>query len=265
MHSLKSNNESGGYDQSPTGLLNDYEAKAYLADKSYYVDAARNRPCDSYDADGNNGIGSGINDKNGVAHDNYSTDYDDGASLNGDNNKDYLVKNSSGIVNGDRFNAQHHRDLRRKLSKDDTNVDIENNKVFYKMYKNNCGDAGTLPPNKFDYLNSFDGIRARSISDMQQNDEQHAANASDSDYRINVTDDMVNRRSASSDDNGANINVSYASSDDLNQANTSEHGDKTLSGSDDDGGGKFCLFFPFLCKKNLIVLSDFFLTFHDIY
>lgn len=231
--------EPNAYDQSPTNLINDYEQKAYLADnKSYYVDA-RGRPCDAYGADGNNGImAGGASDKSSAAHDNYAADYDDAGSSNGDSNKDYLVSSSSGSVNGDRFGATH-RSLRRKHGKDDGPVDMDNNKVFYKMYKNNCGEAATIPPTKFDYMNTFDGIRARSIGDMQTDDQHSGNNASDNDYRINVTDDMTNRCSASSDDNGANINVNYASSDDLNQTNTSEHDDKNMSGSDDDGGGKY--------------------------
>lgn len=239
MQHLKSGtSESSAYDQSPTNLINDYEQKSYLADnKSYYVDA-RGRPCDAYGVDGNNGISSGASDKNGATHENYSADYDDAGSLNGDSNKEYLVSSSSGSVNGDRFNASH-RNLRRKHGKDDGSVDMDNNKVFYKMYKNNCGEAATIPPTKFDYMNSFDGIRARSLGDMQNDDQQSGNNASENDYRINVTDDMSNRCSASSDDNGANINVNYASSDDLNQTNTSEHDDKNMSGSDDEGGGKY--------------------------
>lgn len=240
LHQLKSNNESIGYDQSPpNSLVNDYEHKAYLADKSCYADA-RSRPCDAYGADGNNGIVAGTTDKNMVANDNYGGDYEDAASLNGDNGKDYLVSSSSGNVNGDRYN----RHPKRKHGKDmDASVDMDNNKVFYQMYKNNCGEAAAMPANKFDYMTHFDGIRARSIGDMQNDDQHSVNNVSDGDYRINVTDDMSNRCSASSDDNGANINVNYASSDDLNQTNTSEHDDKNLSGSDDEGGGNFFLLF----------------------
>ncbi|XP_055315481.1 retinal homeobox protein Rx [Sitodiplosis mosellana] len=239
------------YDQSTTGPVNadyDYsqnvaalkEHKSYFMEKSYYNSDQRNRPCiDSYSGGGGDGGGGGVdgnngnigtnvnttaNDKNNHSHEN---DFDESVSMNGDN---YLVS-SSGNTDNNRLNSIH-RNTKRKHAKDDAGADSDNNSVFHKMYKNNCGD---IMQNKFEYLSNFDGIRPRNIDEMQNDDHR----ISDGDYR-NISSELnANRCGAGgggSDDGATNINVNYASSDDLNQTNTSEHDDKNLSGSEDESG-----------------------------
>lgn len=250
------------YDQSTSGPVTDYdytpnvaalkEHKSYFMEKSYYNSDQRNRPCiDSYGGggggggvgvDGSNGsIGTNVNDKNNHSHEN---DFDESVSMNGDN---YLVSSSGGVNNTDnnRLNSTH-RNAKRKHAKDDAGADSENNSVFHKMYKNNCGD---IMQNKFEYLSNFDGIRPRNIDEMQNDDHHRMVDGSDGDYR-NMNNDMNSNRcggggggGGGSDDGATNINVNYASSDDLNQTNTSEHDDKNLSGSDDENGGKWQFFF----------------------
>lgn len=248
------------YDQSTSGPVTDYdytqntalkEHKSYFMEKSYYNSDQRNRACDSYgDIDGSNGsIGPNVNttpnDKTNHSHEN---DFDETVPMNGDN---YLVSSSGGGGVNNTDNNRHnstHRGAKRKHAKDDAGGDNDNNTVFHKMYKNNCGD---MMSNKFEYLSNFDGIRPRNIDEMQNDDHHRMADGSDTDYR-NMSGEMNSNRcgggggggggGGSSDDGGANINVNYASSDDLNQTNTSEHDDKNLSGSDDESGGQCPLF-----------------------
>lgn len=227
------------YDQSASGPIVEYdyspnaamkEQKSYFMDKSYYNPDQRNRPCDAYVVDGSNGTGPpnsapNSTDKNNHSHEN---DFDDSVSMNGDS---YVVS-SSASTDHNRLNSGGHRSAKRKHGKDESGPagDSDANTVFHKMYKNNCGD---MMQNKFDYLNNFDGIRPRNIDEMQ-------VDATDADYR-NMSSDMNSGRcGGGSDDGAANINVNYASSDDLNQTNTSELDDKNLSGSDDESGGKNC-------------------------
>lgn len=235
------------YDQSQSGPVVDYdysqnpalkEHKSYFMEKSYYNSDQRNRPCDSYGVDGSNGnIGPNPNPiintnelKNNHSHE---TDFDETVSMNGDN---YLVSSSGSgnSTDNSRINTTTNRGTRRKHTKDDAITDADNNTVFHKMYKNNCGD---IIQNKFEYLSNFDGIRPRNIDEMQNDDHHRMGEGSDADYRNMASDINTNRCGGSSDDGGNNINVNYASSDDLNHTNTSEHDDKNLSGSDDESGG----------------------------
>lgn len=245
---------STAYDQSTSGPVAEYdyiqnksatatavlkEHKSYFMEKSYYNSDQRTRPCDSYGVDGSNGSNGSnataaattANDENNHSHEN---DFDESISMNGDN---YLVT-SSGTANNTDNNRHNstHRNAKRKHAKDDAGVNNDNNSVFHKMYKNNCGD---IMQNKFDYLSNFDGIRPRNIDEMQNDDHHRMVDGSDGDYRNNGNEMNTNRCGGGSSDDGAtNINVNYASSDDLNQTNTSEHDDKILSGSDDESGGK---------------------------
>lgn len=205
------------------GTLKDH--KPYFMEDSYYSTEQRTRQCDPYSmaagdsvngsigltsgTGGNNQIGNNSTDKqnHNTSHDSYANDYDDSISMNGDNSKEYLVTSSGGSGNSDHIKP--HRNVKRT---------------------------------KFDYLNSFDAIRPRNIDEMQNDEHQRLIDGSNNDYRVNVTNDNNQERcggGGSSDDNGTNINVNYASSDDLNQTNTSEHDDKNLSGSDDESGGNY--------------------------
>lgn len=246
------------FDYSPNAAGSLKEHKSYFMEKSYYNSDQRNRPCDSYGSggggggsiDGSNGnIGSisNANDKNNHSH--HENDFDESISMNGDN---YLVSSSGNVSNTDnnRLNSTTHRNAKRKHAKDDSNAEGDNNSVFHKMYKNNCGD---IMQSKFEYLSSFDGIRPRNIDEMQNDDHHRMVDGSDNDYRSMSGDLNANRGvgggNGSSDDGATNINVNYASSDDLNQTNTSEHDDKNLSGSDDESGGKYIN-----CSFSIIVL-----------
>lgn len=206
------------------GTLKDH--KPYFMDDSYYSMEQRTRPCDPYSMvagdlangssigptsgnGGNNQIGNNSTDKqnHNTSHESYANDYDDSISMNGDNSKDYLVTSSGGSGNSDHIKS--HRNIKRT---------------------------------KFDYLNSFDAIRPRNVDEMQNDEHQRLTDGSNNDYRVNISNDNNQERcggGGSSDDNGTNINVNYASSDDLNQTNTSEHDDKNLSGSDDESGGNY--------------------------
>lgn len=221
------------------------ETKQYFIDSNYGSNTTNHRepPCDTYDCSSDKNT-----DKNGQqVHDGYVNDYDDSQSMNGDNSKDLLVTSSG--AGGNRSDTDGG--VKRKHF-DDIIVDSDNNDI-HKMYKSGCGDAGTVPaaagmgPNKFDYMKGFDGIRPRSFEEIQS-DEHHRLVAVSSggggvggggagDYRVNSSDEQVGNRC--NEDSTANISVSYASSDDLNQTNASEHDDKNLSGSDDEGGGEF--------------------------
>lgn len=230
-------NQGFHYDYNHSGgPLKDH--KPYFMEDSYYSTEQRTRPCDdpysmaagdsvngsigpiSGSTGGNNQIGNmaTVKQNHNTSHDSYANDYDDSISMNGDNSKDYLVTSSGGSGNSDHIKP--HRNVNKRT--------------------------------KFDYLNSFDAIRPRNIDEMQ-NDEHHRliTDATNNDYRVNATNDNNQERcggGGSSDDNGTNINVNYASSDDLNQTNTSEHDDKNLSGSDDESGGNYILL--------LLLMSD---------
>lgn len=261
------------YDYGPNAiaLKEQQQSKSYFMEKSYYnsTDQRNRNPCDSYgDMESGGGGGNGsngsitgnmnvvssnananINDKHN--HSMHENDFDDSsAPLNGGEN--YHSGNAGGGSNAsnnndsNRLNSTHHRAAKRKHAKDDPNGDSDSNTVFHKMYKNNCGDM--MMSNKFEYLSNFDGIRPRNIDEMQNCDDPH----SETDYRQLTNEMNANRGGSSggggggngggsSDDGGTNINVNYASSDDLNQTNTSEHDDKNLSGSDDESGGEFFL------------------------
>lgn len=260
LHHLKggSNDSITAYDQSPSGPIADYDYargtllkdhKSYFIEKSYYnVDRRNRQGNDAYAID--NGVTSAnINEKNNRLHDNFVSEYDDLVSLNGDNSKDFLIASSSGngntSTNTDSIRMNSHRNIKRKHTKDHSNnIDGgDANAVFHKVYRNSCGDtSGALMQNKFEYLSNFDGsIRPRNIDEMQNDEHHQLIENSDSEYRINVTDDLNANRcgGGNSNDNGSNINVNYASSDDLNQSNNNEHDDKNLSGSDDENGGNF--------------------------
>lgn len=201
--------------------------------------------CDAYDCD------KTIDKNNGQQmHDGYANDYDDSLSMSGDNSKDLLVTSSVSGGRTIRTNADGAGGgaLKRKHY-DDIIVDSNDNNDIHKIYKSSCGDATAMGQNKFDYMKSFDSIRPRNIEEIQS-DEHHrlmntssgsggagamASSGTTGDYRVNSSDENGSR---CGEDGNTNINVSYASSDDLNQTNASEHDDKMLSGSDDEGGGK---------------------------
>lgn len=216
------------YDYNQCAALKEHKPYFMDTNSAYYSTDQRTRQCnDPYamsDSGGGGGsnniiIGGNGNDKNNhTTHDGgggggYANDYDDSVSMNGDNSKDYLVTSSGGSSGNSEQNKSHRINAKR---------------------------------NKYtDYATNFDsGIRPRNLDEMQ-NDEHHQQRLVDDtnhDYRVNVTDDNNTDR-CGSDDNRTNINVNYASSEDLNQTNTSEHDDKNLSGSDDESGGLFCFCF----------------------
>lgn len=218
------------------------ENKPYFIDSNYTnnTDNHREPPqCDSYECGNDKN-----NDKNGQQmHECYVNDYDDSLSMNGDNSKDLLVTSSGngGTAIGNRSRAQADGGVKRKHF-DEIIVDSDNNDI-HKIYKSGCGDATPMGPNKFDYMKGFDSLRPRNFEEIQS-DEHHRLMAVSSggsgnaggDYRVNSSDEHGSR---CGDDGGANLNVSYASSDDLNQTNASEHDDKVMSGSDDEGGGEY--------------------------
>lgn len=219
----------------------DYEYSRSLKEhKQYFVDHATNRrPCDPYAMNGDKMANH--------SHEGFVTDYDDAISMNGDNSKDYIVSSSgaatgAGINNNSDNGRTNHRNAKRKHLNDNSG-DGDNGNAIHKIYKNNCGDAAAMMPNKFDYMNNFDGgIRPRSFDEMQNDEHQRMIEAAENEYRVGAgagpsSDDMNGGR-CTDDTNGNIINVNYASSDDLNQTNTSEHDDKNLSGSDDETGGK---------------------------
>lgn len=156
----------------------------------------------------NNGVTDKDGNESGHLFDENVNEFDDSLSNNGDNSKELIDTNNTKRQRFDEIN-----DMNGMLK-----------------YKNN-GD-GTKGSN-FDYMKNFDGIRARNFDDIQ-NDEHQRLLPSSGEYRVNPTSDELNR---SCDENGASANVNYASSDDLNQTNSSDHGDKVLSGSEDESNG----------------------------
>lgn len=221
----------------------EYEYNRSLKEhKQYFIDHATNRrPCDPYAMNGDKMANH--------SHEGFVTDYDDAISMNGDNSKDYIVSSSGGAtgtsINNNSDNGRtNHRNAKRKHL-NDNGGDGDNGNAIHKIYKNNCGDTAAIMPNKFDYMNNFDGgIRPRSFDEMQNEEHKRMIEAAENEYRVGggagPSSDGMNGGGRCTDDNNGNIiNVNYASSDDLNQTNTSEHDDKNLSGSDDETGGKF--------------------------
>lgn len=229
--------------------------------KQYFIDAnyGNNREnhgepgCESYHCDkGNAERNNGQRQQQQQMHDGYANDYDDSLSMSGENSKDLLVvtTSNSGSSNDGARNQRSHADsaigVKRKHF-DEIIVDGDNNDI-HKMYKADAAAAAGLGPNKFDYMKNFDGIRPRNIEEIQ-NDDHHrmmsvataigGGPVAGSDYRINSPSDENGSRCG--EDGNTNVNVSYASSDDLNQTNASEHDDKMMSGSDDEGGGEWIM------------------------
>lgn len=224
----------------------DYEYERSLKEhKQYFIDHATNRrPCDPYAA---------INGDKLVnhSHEGFVTDYDDAISMNGDNDNVSSSGGTSGTPmnnNSDNNGRTNHRNVKRKHLNDNNDGGSggsDNGNAIHKIYKNNCGDATAMMPNKFDYMNNFNGsIRTRSFDEMQNDEHQRMIEAAENEYRVGgvgagpLSDDIVNGSRCTDDNNGNMINANYASSDDLNQTNTSEHDDKNMSGSDDESGGK---------------------------
>lgn len=207
----------------------EYDYARSAKEQRQYFDHSNRRICDPYGAANNNTEKlSGSQDAASLV-----SDYDDSASVNGDNSKDFVVS-----YGGDVDSARSVRNNKRKHSTENAgDGDVTN-----KMYKNSVSDAMQAMPGKFDYMNSFDGgIRARSFDEIQGEEHQRMIGAAEGDYRGGGAGaGAMNDDSRCNDDNNGNhINVNYASSDDLNQTNTSEHDDKNLSGSDDENGGEF--------------------------
>lgn len=233
--------------------VGDYEYSRSLKEhKQYFLDHATNRrACDPYAINGDKVVNH--------SHEGFVTDYDDAISMNGDNSKDYIVSSSGGgggsagnggtamnnNNNSDNGRTNHRNAKRKHLNANGNDGDGGN--AIHKMYKkNNCGDSAAMMPNKFDYMNNFDGgIRPRSFDEMQNEEHQRMIEAAENEYRVGggagPSSDDINGGRCSDDNNGNMINVNYASSDDLNQTNTSEHDEKNLSGSDDESGGKVYL------------------------
>lgn len=236
--------DASSFNGSPGGA-GEYEYSRSLKEhKQYFIDHTTNRrpPCDPYGINGDKLVNH--------SHEGFVTDYDDAVSLNGDNSKDYIVSSSGGgggaptmNNNSDSGRTISHRSAKRKHLNENAAGDGDNGNAIHKIYKTNCGDATAMMSNKFDYMNNFDGaIRPRSFDEMQNDEHQRMIEAADNEYRVGAgtgpsADDMNGGR-CPDDNNGNMINVNYASSDDLNQTNTSEHDDKNLSGSDDESGGK---------------------------
>ncbi len=157
----------------------------------------------------NNGV---VTDKesneSGHLYDENVNEFDDSLSNHGDNSKELIDTNST---------------KRQRFD------DINDMNGMLKYKNNGDGTKGS----SFDYMKSFEGIRARNFDDIQ-NDEHQRMLPNSGDYRLNATSDELNRNC---DENGASGNVNYASSDDLNQTNSSDHGDKILSGSEDESNG----------------------------
>lgn len=154
----------------------------------------------------NNGVTDKESNESGHLYDENVNEFDDSLSNNGDSSKE-LIDNSS--TKRQRFD------------------DINDMNGMLKYKNNGDGTKGS----SFDYMKSFEGIRARSFDDIQ-NDEHQRLLPGSGEYRLNATSDELNRNC---DENGASAN--YASSDDLNQTNSSDHGDKVLSGSEDESNG----------------------------
>lgn len=158
----------------------------------------------------NNGTTDKESNESGHLYDDNVNEFDDSLSNNGDNSKELIDTNNS--TKRPRFDEIN--DMNGMLK-----------------YKNNSD--GTIKGSSFDYMKSFEGIRARNFDDIQNDDHQRLLPGS-GEYRLNAPSDELNRNC---DENGASASVNYASSDDLNQTNSSDHGDKVLSGSEDESNG----------------------------
>lgn len=236
-------NITSSFNGSTVGVVDyDYNNHRALKEpKPYFIDHATNR-MPSYAVNGDKLVNH--------SHEGFVTDYDDTISMNGDNSKEYIVSssgNNGGNVVGTNNNMDNgrtnHRNAKRKHLNDGSGGGGGGDDA-HKMYKNNCGDTTAMMPNKFDYMSNFDGsgIRPRSFDEIQN---ERMMEATENEYRIGgnaetSVDDMNGGRCT--DERNGNM-INYASSDDLNQTNTSEHDEKNLSASDDESGGKFGIFF----------------------
>lgn len=146
-----------------------------------------------------------INDEQNTLYDDNVADFEDSMS---NNDRDMMGTScKSGNIN-----------LKRKRF---NNIMDEANGML--KYKNNsiCGDD---LKSGFDCIKNFEDIRSRNCDGVQNDDYN----------RQNSVDGHNNRNN---DDAGVNSNINYASSDDLNQTNSSEICDKGLSGSEDESTG----------------------------
>ncbi|KAL5286066.1 Rx family protein [Megaselia abdita] len=194
---------------------------------------------------------------------NYDGDYDDSLSANGDHKEHGSMENIN-VVTGSPT-PPIMMALKRKASfdelEDNTDPGIESLSMAQAI------------KNSYEYMKTFEGIRARSFEEMQhQHQQMHQQqqqqqqqlqpqqipdrdtidcdagseidiqSPSPSLQQIHNIQEYRSHQQQSleqhADDSG--VNGSCASSEDLNQTNSSEQGEKITSGSDDEGGDDSC-------------------------
>lgn len=190
------------------------------------------------------GYGSGIT--NGVGNcstgRNFSSSNDfmnlNNRELNGQSEQERLVNSNSGYSNDD--NGQDYDDSMHSLNGTSGNntvkMDTNKRKHYDEMslhspkYKNLDGDKSVKGgnPTNYDYMKNFDGIRTRNFDEMQCDETNRH------DY-VRQSDEQLGGRSSNDVNDVSDLRLNYASSEDLNQTNSSEHGEKNSSGSDDEG------------------------------
>lgn len=187
---------------------------------------------------------------------NYDGDYDDSLSANGDHKEHGSMENIN-VVTGSPT-PPIMMALKRKTSTFD---ELEDNADPSGMESLSMAQA---IKNSYEYMKTFEGIRARSFEEMQhqqmQQQQQHPSqqipdtidcdagseidiqSPSPSLQQIHSMQDYRSHQQQQQqqqgleqhvEDNG--VNGSCASSEDLNQTNNSEQGEKITSGSDDEG------------------------------
>lgn len=197
---------------------------------------------------------------------NYDGDYDDSLSANGDH-KDHETMENINVVTGSPT-PPILMALKRKTSFDELEDNADPGMESLSMAQ--------AIKNSYEYMKTFEGIRARSFEEMQhqhqqmhqQQQQQQQTHQShqvpdrdtiDCDagseidiqspspglQQIHNLQDYRSHQQQSIEQHGGDdsaVNGSCASSEDLNQTNSSEQGEKITSGSDDEGG---CFLLPF--------------------
>lgn len=181
---------------------------------------------------------------------NYDGDYDDSLSANGDHKDHHGSMENINVVTGSPT-PPIMMGLKRKASFDELEDGADPGMESLSMAQ--------AIKNSYEYMKTFEGIRARNFEEMhhqqmQQQQQQQQSQVQDSidcdagseidiqspspnmqqihnmqDYRSHQQQSLEQH----GDDSG--VNGSCASSEDLNQTNNSEQGEKITSGSDDEG------------------------------
>lgn len=218
--------------------------------------AAHLRNMDTTSPCGGGGVGAGVSSDGGL---DASPEMEYIKNLK-ENNK-YFIDGNYPPTNRDFFPNNNDNHLNKETTKVGHAVYDENTNEFDDSISNNGDSVKDLSPvglkrKSFDddYLKNFESIRARNFDEMQQQDSakhQRLASGGGAGGGANEYRGIgMMEQNKLGDDNDSNVN--YASSEDLNQTNSIEGGEKITSGSDDEGGN-FEFFSIYFINCNILL------------